>query len=308
MFSILHIVNPYSAADADVVFAQQVTLESMRVAQHTATAEVQVVLGAVTIEGDEIEIPDFMCHLGVIRTAHEIASANLPYMQDILNVAKKSDGYDVVIYSNMDIAIQPTLYNEVLSYYKRGYDAFCINRRRIKNTYKGLTELPNMYLDKGLPHPGLDLFVMSKAVLNKLNVGKVVIGRPYVDMALLYAIVAASERFTLLARKQLTFHLGMELVKVWGPKSDEQHNYQEARKVVSGALQYLKIENFPAAGCRVVKRHLIWLMTPYYHYPSMLRLDWNQRKSVRRPTTDNSSDWNAGLETIVRLILPPDEL
>jgi hypothetical protein len=307
MFSILHIVNPYSSADADAVFAQQVTLESMRVAQNAAANEVQITLGAVTIEGDEIEIPDFMCHLGVIRSAHEIASANLPYMQDILNVAKDSDRYEVVMYSNMDIAIQPALYKEVLSYYKRGYDAFCINRRRIVNRYKSVMELSEMYLDKGLPHPGLDMFVMSKAVLNKINVGKVVIGRPYVDMALLYAIVAASERFTLLARKQLTFHLGMELVKVWGPKSDEQHNYKEARKVVSGAFQYLKIENFPTAGCSVVKRHFTWLMTPYYHYPSMLRLDWKQRKSVRRAAKDYSSDWNPGLEKIVRLILPPDE-
>lgn len=308
MFSILHIVNPYSSTNADAVFAQQVTLESMRVAQNAVTGEVSVTVGAVTLEGDEIEIPDFMCHLGVIRSAREIASANLPYMQDILNVAKNSDGYDVVIYSNMDIAVQPTLYKEIMSYYKRGYDAFCINRRRIKNTYKSLAKLSHMYLDKGLPHPGLDMFVMSKAVLNKMNVGKVVIGRPYVDMALLYAIVAASERFTLLARKQLTFHLGMELVKVWGPKSDEQHNYKEARKVVGSVFQYLKIENFPAAGCSVVKRHFTWLMTPYYHYPSMLRLDWNQRKSVRRVAKDYSSDWNPGLEKIVRLILPPDEL
>lgn len=308
MFSILHIVNPYSAADADVVFAQQVTLESMRVAQNAVAGEVSVTVGAVTLEGDEIEIPDFMCHLGVIRSAREIASANLPYMQDILNVAKDSDRYDVVIYSNMDIAVQPLLYNEVVAYYNRGYDAFCINRRRIVNRYKSVMELSEMYLDKGLPHPGLDMFVMSKAVLNKINVGKVVIGRPYVDMALLYAIVAASERFTLLARKQLTFHLGMELVKVWGPKSDEEHNYKEARNVVDSVFQYLKIANFPAAGCSIVKRHFTWLMTPYYHYPSMLRLDWNQRKSVRRAAKDYSSDWNPGLEKIVRLILPPDEL
>jgi len=207
MFSILHIVNPYSSVDADAVFSQQVTLETMRFAQNQAAGELQITLGAVTVNGDEVAIPDYMKHLGTVSAASEISSAQLPYLQDILNCAKNSGNYDLVIYSNMDIAVQPSFYLQVQEYYKRGYDAFCINRRRIVSQYKSITELPQMYLNKGLPHPGLDTFVMSKAVLEKLNVGKVVIGRPYVDMALLYAIVAASKRFTLIARRQLTFHL-----------------------------------------------------------------------------------------------------
>jgi hypothetical protein len=132
----------------------------------------------------------------------------------------------------VDIALQPHFYSEAARLIASGLDAFVINRRTISDRYTGIAELPEMYADRGSPHPGHDCFVFKRSLYPRFYLPDVCIGAPWCGKALLWNLAAHADHFALFTKLYLTFHVGD--ARRWNTKTDEyrEHNRHEIVKQI----------------------------------------------------------------------------
>ena len=246
--SITHVISPVAAeTGSDLVVAQPVTFETMLRAKRYSQGEVDVQLIQVAHESDleacdprlEVARPLSRSVRDYLGPGYENARA-LPILADILNRAEETAVGDVVIYTNVDIALQPYFYQSVASKFAHSpaRSGLVINRRTIDDPPDSpLNDLTDLYERAGRSHPGYDCFVFPRHSITDLWTGEVCIGAPGVGLAMLAAMVAVLDEVRLLDDRHLTFHLGDD--RVW--KRPERsvytdHNLSEARKVLRRAL------------------------------------------------------------------------
>jgi hypothetical protein len=155
MLSLAHIINPVTVDNtSDLFIAQPITFETMKTAKELS-ADIDVNLYAIQ---DRHEIPitlpeGFTKVPGLQRSIIDIKTfkqeRKLPLMKDILDALYKASDAEYMIYTNVDIALQPHFYNVVSNYIQQGYDAFIINRRTIPGKYKFIEEIPQMLAEVG---------------------------------------------------------------------------------------------------------------------------------------------------------------
>jgi hypothetical protein len=211
---IAHVINPVLVSDSsDLFIAQPITFESMRIAQQQAADQVAVDLLAVGYGEDNLVMPDdFQALPPLTRSVLDVATfqnqRKLPLLKDILDRLYSGSEADILVYTNVDIGLQPDFYLTVQEFVEQGFDAFVINRRTIPNTYTAVTQLPQMWAEAGESHRGWDCFVFRRDFYPKFVLGDICIGAPRVGLALLANLTATTNRFREFKEEQLTFHLG----------------------------------------------------------------------------------------------------
>lgn len=239
MIRIAHVLNPFDAPDgSDLHRAQPITFESLRIAAEHARDVADVRQHAVTFPEDRQPLPghlDPLPHLE--RSVQDVGTfrtdRRLPLLADLLERlhAAGADA-DLLVYSNVDIAVMPAFYTALARLLERGVDASVVNRRMIADRYGGVEDLPLMFAAVGSPHPGRDCFVFRASIVEHLDVGDVAVGADWVGRVLTWNLALRARRFVWLTDAHLTFHLGDD--RAWEqPRFDEyaEFNRQQAVEV-----------------------------------------------------------------------------
>jgi hypothetical protein len=231
---IAHIIHPVIVApESDLVIAQPITFATMRMARDFSKNRMDVELYAVQY-GDEERIPlpeSFMRTCDLTRSVGDVANfrkkKKLALIKDILGVLFESSNAEYLIYSNVDIALQPYFYQVVEKIIKQGHDAFIVNRRTIPGHYKIMEDIPLMFAETGEKHPGWDCFIFPRNLYPKFQLGNACIGTDWIGRMMITNMAPLAKRFKVFKNLQMTFHIGDE--RVW--RSAEISDYGEHNKM-----------------------------------------------------------------------------
>lgn len=213
-----HVVHPGRFdAGSDLHAAQPFTFASMERAAEFACGAVDVRTLAVLFRDEaDMELPASFRRLPELeRCIADLrpfrVRRKLALLRDILAAGCRRGNAEYVVFTNVDIALQPHFYLAVAALIGRGHDAFVINRRTIPAASFDLADLPLMYAELGEPHPGYDCFVFRRDLYPRFTLGEVCIGTAWVGRALLANLAVHAARFREFRDLHLTFHLGDSL-------------------------------------------------------------------------------------------------
>lgn len=236
--SFCHIINPFPCPDhSEHGIASKITYESLRIAAEEARKHgIQIEVNAAVLPGDEIAIKPpakLAGHLG--RTVQDIRPLSprrpFPLITDILRAGAESSGSDYLIFTNMDIAVQPDFYVQLHEIVEKRFEPgtpFTVYRRNISNHYNSIEQLPEMYREPGQIAYGYDCFVFPRSYVAQLDLGTCCIGAAYFDYLLFIALDAVSGfRAKRINDLPLTFHIGNDIA--WSSQIDYiEHNLTES--------------------------------------------------------------------------------
>jgi len=237
---IAHIIHPVVVdKTSDLVVAQPITFETMNLARKFCQGNVEVDLYAVQYhDEDRIPLPDcFIRSPDLTRSVSDVQAfqkkRKLALIKDILDSLYSATDADYMIYTNVDIAVQPYFYLVVSRLINRGFDAFIINRRTISDRYNKLFQIPRMYAEVGEKHPGWDCFIFKRDLYPSFILGTACIGTDWIGRMMISNMAPLASNFKIFDDLHMTFHIGDD--RVW--KSDEyadyaEHNKNECRKVL----------------------------------------------------------------------------
>ncbi len=235
MKTIAHIIHPVIVGESsDLVIAQPITFETMARAAGYSDGSVDAALYAVqyhdeariSLPGRFIRTPDLNRCVADVKTFRK--RKKLALIRDILDTLYETSSADYLIYTNVDIALQPYFYQFVSRIVDQGYDAFVINRRTISDTFTTTGEIPLMYAEVGEFHRGYDCFVFKRDLYPKFELGDICIGTAWIGRTLLADMVYHGSRFKEFRNHHLTFHIGDSVTWRRDEYSDYfQHNWDE---------------------------------------------------------------------------------
>ena len=218
-----HIVNPLQVTNpsSDLTYAQPLTLESMRKARSVAAeAGIDVRLVACSYEEDREAIPpDFLetplltdSILEHVEGGPEDVPRKLPLLRDILDrLRDAAPDADYLVYSNIDIGLQPEFYVEVERRIREsGWRAFSVMRHTVADDLRSVEDLGRIQELPGTPHGGYSCFVFPRSDYERYALGEVCIGIQPVSILLILNMIIQSERFDEENDARLCFHLGDE--------------------------------------------------------------------------------------------------
>ncbi|HRH93570.1 MAG TPA: hypothetical protein PKV72_03480 [Candidatus Peribacteria bacterium] len=214
MLRIAHIVKPMIAPEgSEHAVAQPITFETMRRAKAAAKDVAVIEHWATCFPNEQPAVPpDFRSAAPLKRSVGDIASFRirrpLPIFRDVLERLYDASQAEYFIYTNVDIALQPHFYTEVVKFIAQGYDAFTINRRTLPGHYSRVDQIPAMCAEPGTAHPGYDCFVFRRDAYESFVLGDVCLGCGHVDLPLVCSMIAAAKKFTDINDAHLTFHIG----------------------------------------------------------------------------------------------------
>ena len=264
---IAHLINPVRRPiDSDLRYAQPLTFESMRRAADQAKKIARVdLLSAQYPEDHEIIPPYFLPTPDLDRCVADMSTFSvyrkLPLIADLVERLYSGSSAPYLIYTNVDIILHPTFYQEVATRIRSGLDAFIINRRRVPNHYRSIEDLPKIFALKGAPHPGFDCFVFHRSLCPKFRMGRVCVGIPFIEMVFSQNLFCHAQRFQLFDRDRLTFHVGMEIFK----KRDPEYlhfNKAEFWRSIRELLPEMDSRKFPWGQRSVLYRMIRWGLHP----------------------------------------------
>ncbi|MDP1926752.1 MAG: hypothetical protein Q8K57_18430 [Thiobacillus sp.] len=236
--SFCHIINPFPGPeDSEHGIASKITYESLRIAAEKARkCGIQVEVNAIVLPGDEIAIKppaQLAGHLG--RTVQDIRPLSpqrpFPLISDILQLGAESSNCDYLIFTNMDIAVQPDFYLQLHEIIEKRFEPgtpFTVYRRNISSHYSRIEQLPEMYGQPGQVAYGYDCFVFPKSYVSQLDLGNCCIGAAHFDYLLFIALDAVSGfRVKRINDLPLTFHIGNDIA--WSSQINYiEHNLTES--------------------------------------------------------------------------------
>jgi len=239
-----HLINPFRAVNgSEHDVAQRMTFASIRTALDYAKKRgTEVDLVAVCYEEDvpAVEAPARVLPL-LSRSVQDISPMTpvrtFPLIADLLRIAAENSTGDYLIYTNIDIILQPFFYDHVarLLRWIRGYaPAFVINRRAV-STAKDPAELPRLYAEPGKSHLGYDCFVFPRAWATEIDLGNLCIGTHLFD-GVLFALLdqRSGYRMQCFSRQHLTLHMGDD--GTWNTMQQyKDFNETEAKRLMAEA-------------------------------------------------------------------------
>ncbi|WP_421898425.1 hypothetical protein [Marinoscillum sp.] len=262
---LIHVLNPFDSQNTDQQRIQEVTFQSIANALDFGTGHMEVKVCAIRYSEDMSPLPKYMTELpNLSRSVLDFGDFNpkrrYPLVGDIMEEAVKLNG-DYYMYTNMDIALQPSFYDFVSRQIRDGHDAVIINRRRIPWEYAN-KELPEMYALEGKKHPGFDCFVFSKAIADRLILGRICVGIPFIGVALAHNLFAFAERLAFYDRAQLTFHLGMEVMPHREPDYYWHNRLEFFNRVKPSLWLHFDVSRFPYGRDWLPLRLIRWGLNP----------------------------------------------
>jgi len=234
-----HIINPYQAPeDSEEKATQDKTIESLVNAYEYARefVDVKLVMKVDPEEADYFRLRfdyDFV-EFSEIKLTSDMLGQNfnverkLPVLSDLVDLTEieKSGGCnideDFVVFTNMDICVQPFFYTELAKNICAGFDCFVVNRRTVDKSllYKSLLE---SYASDGAKHIGHDCFVLPMRQLKEFYLKDHILGIGFVFRPFLLNCILNSNNFKEFDDAYLTFHFGDDME--W--KSDKYSDYLE---------------------------------------------------------------------------------
>jgi hypothetical protein len=129
-------------------------------------------------------------------------------LEDILDRLYCASDADYLIYTNVDIGLQPHFYSAVHALIRSGFESFVINRRTVPSHYTDVKDLEAIYAEPGIPHPGWDCFVFPRALYPRFVFHHACVGAGRVGLVLLANLTSFSSQFKEFRDEHLTFHIG----------------------------------------------------------------------------------------------------
>lgn len=262
--SFTHLINPFVCApDSEHGIASRITYASLETALENArSAALDVTVDAVVVRGDEAAIrPPARLAGHVQRTVQDIRALRparpFPLIADLLEAGAASAGGSHLIFTNMDIAVQPDFYVQLRTLIDTRFDAdtpFIVYRRNIPGYYRRVEELPRMYAEPGETAYGFDCFVFPRAYAAQLDLGRCCIGAAHFDYLMFMALDAASGfRMQRVDDVPLTFHIGNDIA--WSGQIDYiEHNLDESMAAIQRMRQRRNIPH-DSHFARLERRH-----------------------------------------------------
>lgn len=238
---IAHIINPVNVdKSSDLYIAQPITFESLKNAKNIASeAGLKVKLLATCYDEDismvpkEFEVVDLLKNSVNDINGKLPKKPKLPLLKDILDrLYNFSEGYDILIYTNADIAVQPHFYLAIKEIILQGFNSFTINKRIISEKYNSIENLKEMYQEKGRSHPGADCFVFKRELYPSFHIDNVCLGRHMFDKSLLWNLMAFGKPFKIFGDRFLTFHIGNDRAWTRQPREYFLHNENCLKNVI----------------------------------------------------------------------------
>lgn len=265
---VAHIVNLFQpSADSDLHLAQQVTIESMLRAKRFADYGDQIELLSAQTSSDESIVPDGFratknLDQDVTDYHHFGRQLKLPILKDILDRAYTETDAEYIVFSNVDIALQPHFYDFIEEKILAGHDAFIINRRRIPAKFNSVDQLDEMYKEKGLSHPGFDCFVFHRDLYPKFSLAEVCTGVPFIGITLAQNLFCFAENPIVYTDKHLTFHIGLEVFKKRAPREYFNYNRRQFWLAMEKIWPQLNTRKWPDGHAFILYRLIKWGLNP----------------------------------------------
>jgi hypothetical protein len=279
---IAHIINPFTASKgSDLEFAQPITFETMRRAQEQARGIMDIELLAAAYPEDEKIIPEYFKKTGnlkesVLDHGSFYKKIKLPLLREILQKAVDESDATYIIYSNVDIGLYPDFYIRLNDLLNKGYDALIINRKRIEPAYTNIKDLEKIWAQEGKSHPGFDCFVFHRDLFEKLELGNICIGVPFIEISFSQNLFHLSKKFRLIETDNYTFHIGMEIFKKRAPKEYFIHNKKEYKKIIKKLDPFLKSKHLPYSDRGLLNRLIKQGLHPCIPIRLALKLEWKR--------------------------------
>jgi hypothetical protein len=228
--TLTHMINPILAPSGSrLAKIQSLTFTTIQNALCYSQTGMQVDVLAIQFPEDHPIIPPFARRgpdltRSVLDLSEFDSPRRLPLLHDLLNAASQATSADFIVYTNIDIHIQPYFYAFIANQVQNGKRSFVINRRTLPNQTISVDNLAELYAQHGEPHRGWDCFVFPRAWIPNFRLENVCIGAPMAGLALVANLVALSGQFVEFRREQLTFHLGND--RTWaGPSAQAYIRY-----------------------------------------------------------------------------------
>lgn len=280
--TLAHIINPYKApVGSENAIAQPITLLSIKNATKHKSGKYSIELYAAIIKGDENLVPEGFKILYLNRTLTAVADfkapRTLPLIGDIIHLLLSDSKADYFVYTNIDIGLQPYFYEKVSTEIEKGYDSLVINRRGISDQFNSVSQMDEIYKQKGKDHPGYDCFVFKRSTAEKFVFKNICLGIPRFERTFVLNLICFSQKILFLEKEILTFHIGETIIKSWGDEKHIQHNQKEYLKIRNELYRNLIITRFPYWNDNIFLRYWKWIWNPNFSFPDNFLLEWRYR-------------------------------
>jgi hypothetical protein len=209
---IRHVISTVGdSAPKELVEAQQLTLHSIRTALRCVEEGIDVEVRAVHFPDEPVNC-DWVTDCPVLdRSVLDVGEfevqRRLPLLFDVLAALGDSYEYDVAVYTNIDITLQPLFYELIAELHDKGYDATTITRRTVAPGVQGST-FAGLSTADSTPHPGHDCFSMTAEIVDSLLPCDAALGVRWVGRCLLWQLQLAANNFRGFGDLYATFHVG----------------------------------------------------------------------------------------------------
>lgn len=279
MHTIAHIINIFQPSEtSDLKLAQEVTIASMIRSRYSSKDPRSISLLSAQSEADRHMVPkEFQATTDLDRDVTNMCDfdrkMHLPILSDILDRAYQESDAEYIIYSNVDIGVQPHFYDSVNQFINDGHDAFMINRRRIPEKFSSVGELDHMLNEKGKKHPGFDCFVFKRELYPKFSLEGVCIGVPFIEITLSQNLFCFGQNPKVFTEEYLTFHIGMEIFKGRAPKEYLSYNGSEFWKAMQEIWPQLDSRKWTYGNLWFPIRIIYWGLHPCFPIRLALKLE-----------------------------------
>ncbi len=229
------------SASAGLREAQELTLRSVRTALHCTEEGIDVEVRAVHFPDEPLDC-DWVTDCPILdRSVLDITEfevpRRLPLLFDVLAGLGDSSQYDVAVFTNADIAVQPLFYELIAELHDDGHDAASVTRRTVHPRFRGSSMARLMTADSS-PHPGHDCFSMTADIVDRLETSNVALGTRWVARSLLWQLQLTAKKFRHFGDLHATLHVGDDRPWVDPQFAEyERHNAAATKELVRALVE-----------------------------------------------------------------------